>query len=268
MPNRLREATHEIMSRLERVSGYPVQVTAMGGLTALAAVRVARARTATHHVLYNPLAESEPDYPIAHGCGMALRLFAVQPADRFEVAPAESGREAIERELTAAGGIADRFRLSPAQSTSLRDKLYGGLMLQLRTTPLGLRVDRWLWETFPSLRDLQTDGARAQLAEGVGLLSPEVREFTPPRALSASLAMHGAAAEFWARTWADPTVLDPYRVAASDRDGRALMHHWDMLPDDPAQDRALVDTWATTVGIGDWYDWRPFPSPGDSAPAA
>jgi hypothetical protein len=268
MPEALRDATNEILRRLEEESGCPVQVTAMGGLSALATIRIARANATAHYVIYNPLAPSEPDYLIAHACGVALRLFAVPTESRLEVAPAETGREAVDRELAAPGGVVDRFRLSPSQAASLRDKLYGGLMLQLRTTPVGLRVDRWLWETCPSLRDLQTAGARALLAEGVALLAPDVRDVTPARALAASLAMHGAAAEFWSRTWDEPGVLEPYRQAALDRDGRALMHHWDMLPDDPARDRALIDTWADQLGMADWYEWRPYPSPGDPAPAA
>jgi hypothetical protein len=264
----LRQVTCDIIARLERETGYPAQVTALGSLGADPALRVARHPTATHHVLYNPLAEAAPDYIIAHQCGVALRLFANPPETRFELAPSDTGRSAVEREMTDPKGIVHRLRLTPEQTISLRDKLYGGLMFQLRATPVGLRVDRWLWDEFADLRDLQAAGARVQLREDLHLLDPEVRAVTPPRPLTASLAMNAAVAEFWSRTWDEPALVDPYRPPGSYRDGRALLRLWDMLPDEPAGDRGLVDAWAETLGIIDWYEWRPFPTPGAPAPAA
>jgi hypothetical protein len=264
----LRPETLEIIARLQTDTGYPVQVTALGSLNTLAAVNLARGATATHYVLFNPLADAAPDYLIAHQCAVGLRLFSVAPELRFEVAPSDAGRATVERELTDAKGLVHRLRLTPEQTTPLRDKLYGGLMMQLRTTPVGLRVDRWLWERYPGLRDVQQDAARELIAEGTASLEPEVRSMTPPRPLMASLAMSAATAEFWARTWAEPEIVDPFRSPGSYRDGRALMRLWDMIPDDALEDRSLVDAWADMLGIRDWYEWRPYPTPGESAPAA
>jgi hypothetical protein len=264
----LRQTTLDIIGELEEASGFPAQVTGLGSLDTLATVRVARGPSAKHLVLFNPHAESPPDYLIAHACGMAIRLYSVPRRERFELAPCDAGRNAVEDDLFGDEGSMREMWLTPEQAHSLRDKLYGGIMMQLKSTPVGLRVDDWLWREHPDLRDLQTVSCREQLTEGLAFLDPRVGETVPPRQLAVSVSMHVAVAGFWSRALDDPSLVEPYQAASGEAEGRALLALWDLRPNDPVDDRALVDAWADELGIGEWYEWRSFPTPGSPAPAA
>ena len=55
-------------------------------------------------------------------------------------------------------------------------RIITGLMLQLRSVPVGLRVDRWSTSTYPSLRDLQRTSIERQLGENAQALSTEVKK--------------------------------------------------------------------------------------------
>lgn len=257
----LHAAVQDIIELVETATGFPVRVAAMPALENDVTVQMARGPVAVHHVLVRPGTESRADYLIARECGRILRRFAVPENERLELAPAPEGRAAVERMLAAPDGVMHRFRLTEEQAASLRDKLYGGLMLQLRMTPVGLRVDDWLGEHFADLRDVREQAIDGEIEEARAMLAPDIRAVTPPGALMAALAMHAAEADYWARVRSDPGLLEPYRSTGSFRDGRALMRLWRETPEDAAHDRALVDGWAEMLGLQGWYVWRPYAAP-------
>lgn len=260
----LRDSTIALIQRLEEETGLAVQVTAVASLDTLATVKMARGGQAMHHVMFNPMADAAPDYLICRDCAFALRQYAPPPDDRVELAPSDVGRARVEEQLRAPKGPVHRYHLDDERVTTLRDKLYGGMMLQLKTTPVGIRVDEWLLEEYPDLSDLQQGHARQRILDDMQMLSEEVRSLTPPRPLMASLAMNAAFAEFWSRRWQEPELVEPYRAPGSFRDGRALLRISDSLPKDPGSDKALVDEWARMLGLSDWYQWRTFPTPSPS----
>lgn len=262
----LHPAAHDVMQLLESASGYPVRVTVLPALDVEVRVQMARGAAPVHHVMIHPRPTTAPDYRVCRECGRILRLFSLPPEQQVEVAPLAAGREAVVRMLRAPNGVAYRYRLDEAQTGSLAERLYGGLMLQLRTTAVGLRVDDWLADRFPDLEPLQRLTARRDLAENLALLEPEARAMAPAPALVASLAMAAAEADHWARAWGEPELLAPYRAPGSFRDGRALMRVWREIPADPAHDRDLVDAWARMVGLEGWYAWRAYQPPQRPAP--
>ena len=131
----LRDVTRAIIAQVERASGYPVLVTEDRSLQTLAAVRVARGSAPAHSITYNPSVTTQPDYLIAFQCGFILRLFANPPSERCDFAPAAHGREIVHRLLSGPEGPARKLRLQPDVVEKLRDQLFDGLMVQLRSIP-------------------------------------------------------------------------------------------------------------------------------------
>ncbi len=251
----LRETTRQILELVERASGRPVLVTEDPSLTTLAAVRMARGDAPAHVIAYNPTAGTQPDYLIAYQCGFILRLFANPPSERWDLAGTAHGRETVHQLLNAADGPARELTLAPEVVEKLRDQFFDGLMLQLRSIPIGLRVDAWILSDYPDLVPLQRGAILRQLQDGQATLSHDVRKIAPLEVYKASVSMNAAFALFWARWWNDPALALPYKSAGFEKAGAQLLAAFDEIPDEPTNDRRLVDAWGAELGLASWYEW-------------
>ena len=171
---RLRAATREVIKRVEDITARPVLVQADASLKVLATVSMARAADPAHFITYNPSGNAEPDYLICFQCGFILRLFANPPSQRFDFAGSESARVRTLEAVSAQPEIR-KLQLAPAALRQYANYLFDGLMTQLRSVPIGLRVDVWLERDFPELGELQRTFAIRQLQDNQQALSPEVR---------------------------------------------------------------------------------------------
>jgi hypothetical protein len=173
------------------------------------------------------------------------------------------GREIVERLLK---DTVRKLKLPPQVLQQLLDQLFDGLMLQLRSIPLGLRVDSWIHREYLDLAGLQREAAVRQLQDNQRSLAPDVRKIAPTKVFRSSVTMNAAFAAFWARTLKDPSLTLPFRSAGFHKDGAELLGILDEISDDPLKDCALIDAWARKLNLSNWYEWIPYGS-GPSAHA-
>lgn len=169
----LREVTRAVIGRVENASGCPVVVSEDASLKTLAASRIARGGNRIHAISFNPSAVSESDYLICYQCGFILRLFGIPAADRVDLAGTADGRQVVHRLLSAPDGPGKKLKLTPESISALRDQLFDGLMTQLRSIPIGFRVDSWILHEYPELVQLQRDMAMRQVKDNLAALSPK-----------------------------------------------------------------------------------------------
>ena len=250
------ELTQRIVNQVEEASGRPVIVQA-DSTVRVAALILARGSAPAHVVKYNPALGAEADYAICFQCGLALRIFLVPAAERFDVYTSSRGYqecEAISSQHFQKVGMAIP---APIRSQLLRQFVHG-LIVQLRSMPIALRVDDWLRRDYPELVEQQKIGNVRQLNENVTCLRPDVGKQTPKEILRPNIAMNAAFAGFWSRTWADPLVVVPYKTSANLADGQALLKIWNEIPNAPTNDRQLIEAWGDYLNLGDWYEVAPF----------
>jgi len=257
----LREVTRTVIKLVESVSGCPVIVSEDHSLKTLAASRIARGRNRFHSISYNPSAVSEPDYLICYQCGFILRLFGVSESERVDFAGTLEGREIVNRLLSAPDGPGQKLKLSTDSISALRDQLFDGLMLQLRSIPIGFRVDSWILREYPELAQLQRDMVMRQMKDNVAALSPEIKKIAPKKVYQSNLSMSAAFAEFWAKRFLEPALSLPYKAAGFLKSGAELLAILDKIPDVPSADRELVDAWANRLSLTGWYRWVPYEAP-------
>jgi len=137
----LREVTRTVIKLVEDASGCSVVVSEDASVKTLVASRIARGANRIHTILYNPSIVKEPDYLICYQCGFILRLFGIPAADRVDLAGTTEGRQVVHRLLSAPDGPGKKLKLSSESISALRDQLFDGLMTQLRSIPIGFRVD-------------------------------------------------------------------------------------------------------------------------------
>ena len=253
----MREEARSAMRAVEEATGVPVLVTDDPSLRTMATIKPAKSGAPAHLLRYNPKFASLADYLIAFQCGFSLRLFLAPDTSRYELAGTDHGRQTAGR-LVGDHLEKGALKLPPQAVTGLRDQLYDGLMLQLRSMPVGLRVDAWVRKEYPGLHEQQEDAARRQLAENQQALGPQVRQIAPERIYGASVGMSAAFAAFWGRTLADPSVVVPYRVAGLLALGEDLLRLLDEIPDEAASDKRLVEAWGDRIGVTGWFRLIPF----------
>ncbi len=139
----------------------------------------------------------------------------------------------------------------------LAQQLVDGLLTQLRSYPIGMRIDQWIHDEFPALDGLQRDAVARQQRDNLSVLQPEARKLAPKPVRDANAAMNAAYAIFCDRVFGKAGYAIPYRSAGYEKRGRALLDIMESIPDDPASDRALVDAWGEELGLADWYQWTP-----------
>jgi len=249
-------AVENVIQAVEKASGIPVIVQADTSMSLIAKVVVARNSAPAHIVSFNPKYGETTDYHIVFQCGFVLRIYQTPPELRFNVVSTDPGRR------EAAELVMDHLRRGqmnlPEQAVNeLSQQFYDGLCLQLRSIPVGMRVDRWIQDTYPALAEQQKTSALRQLAENQGTLSPKVKAIAPDRVYNASISMTAALAAFWGKMFGDTTQTIPYKVGGHLAVGERLLALLDGCPSDPASDRDLIQGWGTELGIQGWYSLAP-----------
>lgn len=254
----LMPATERVIRLVEEASRLPVIVQADPSMTLLAAVKIARGSDPAHVVTYNPRLGGSVDYAVVYQCAFVLRLFAAPESERFDFAGTWRGRKETEKLLAEHLKQNKSLNLDRTGRDKLRDQLYDGLMRQLRSVPIGLRVDAWIRQDCPELIEQQRAAIQKQLSENMMSLKPEVRTFAPPRVFEGNVAMNAAFAIYWSRINADPRAAQPYSVTQFAAMGESLLKIWEDIPFNAVNDKNLIDTWGQHLGVSGWYEFQPY----------
>jgi hypothetical protein len=249
--NDLRAATKRMLRRVEDLSGKRIQFMRDEKLPLLATLQMARNGDEFHVFRYQP--SNEPlDYLIAFQAGFLLRLFENEPGRRFDFAPSAEAGHRVEP-LVAAGQALD---LTDRQMLPEFSKLVAQwALMNLRSLPIGMRIDQWIASEFPELRELQASSIALQQQQNVDLLSFRRGKLTIPVPLMGSIAAYALFAD---RLAGQGTYAIPYGAAGVLAQGEQLLNLWDTVPSDPHHDCELVDRWARAQGLADWYTWIPY----------
>ena len=254
----LGKSVETVLRLVEETTGLPVHVEPDDSLPSniLARLNMARGKVPFHRIAYQPNRSTSPDYLIVYQCGFVLRQYAVPVSERVDFARADLAERKVRQWVTEnpkMPGMPEKAR------NDLTGFLFDGILAQLRSIPVGLRVDSWILDRCPDLAPLQREAALQQLSDNTAGLRPEVLEMMPDQALAASLSMGAAFAIYWAEKLNQPQISLPYRATGHLVAGQELFELCGSIPDDPAKDRHLIDAWADALGLQGWYRWIPSP---------
>jgi hypothetical protein len=248
-------AVEKVLKQVESLSGKPVHIEATTNLppNILANVRMARGGLPFHMIEYQASLAASPDYLIVYQCGFIIRRYAVDAANRQDFIGTPEG-EVVVREWVAKNPKASKP--PEANASGLIRFLHSGLISQVRSIPVGLRVDAWILQEFPDLLPLQEKALSKQLNDNASALRPDVQAAMPEQALAINISMSAAFAFFWAARLNQPQIALPYQATGYVERGMKLLDIFNLIPTDPSQDTALIDAWADTLGIRNWYRWE------------
>jgi hypothetical protein len=192
------------------------------------------------------------DYWVAYQAGYLLRLLELPPSERFDFSGTGVAGDRVHELLTAGLDLNDTER---SEAPGFANAVAHWAMVNLRSYAIGLRIDHWIADEYPSLKAMQRQGMDAIQEENLRLLSRRSGKLTIPVSLLGPVA---ASALFADRLLGRSTYAIPYRAAGVLDLGSALLAIVDRVPPGAAHDRELVDAWADAMGMTGWYAWIPY----------
>ena len=254
----LRGTTRKLMAETEQATGCQVVVTVDASLTMMSGVLMATSDRPGHIVRIHPKAPAAVDYYIVYYCGMIQRFFENPPEERFFFGVGEKGRYQFRKMLERMPSFK---RLNDAAIFAMCEQLLNGIMTHLRSIPLGLRLDNWIFNEHPELLEMQRAAIQPQLQENSGSTGEKFRSVCPPQVFDATMAINAAFAQFWAEKWSQPELALPYKASGYAAAGEKLLKILHDLPDSGRTDKALIDAWGAELKLTNGYVWVPYPGP-------
>jgi hypothetical protein len=245
------EAQQRALNQLEKLSGKPVVLQEDARLPNLARIQIATVARPAHVLSYNPKAACELPYLVCFQCELAKRTVLAAPDEKFNVASTDATYRQVEKLVRDQKAVPDKMVATYSQMIT------DGLGTQLRSMPIGIRVDRALYRDHPELRDLQRAAAERSMKENVGVLHPSIRAQAPDLFIRATAGMNAAFASAWSTLWNEDAHSVPYRLAGFLEQGEELLAALDATPDSPTHDRELVSKWANLLKIDHLYQVGP-----------
>jgi hypothetical protein len=216
----LGKVANDILERVEAKTGKSIQFLRDENLSVLSTLQMARNGADFHVLRYKP--SDEPlDYFVAFQAGFVLRLFDNEPNMRFDFSPKTDAPKFVEILATTGQALGPHdLQVLPEFSKIVAQ----WALMNLRSLPIGMRVDRWIATEFPELKELQKSGIAVQQQQNMDVLAYRLGKLTVPTPL---LGPNAAYALFADRMLGVESFCIPYQAIGLLSHGRELMRIWD-----------------------------------------
>ena len=245
---KLKSCTLKILQRVEELSGKSVQFMRDENLQVLSTLQMARNGAEFHILRYQP-SDAPLDYLVAYQAGFALRIFENPEEQRFDFNRTEGATSAVTRLLTGGQALSANDLEGVPQ---FAERIAHWALMNLRSLPVGMRIDQWLATEYPELKDQQLVSHRLQQQQNMSALTLRHGKLTVPVVLLSTVAAY---AIFSDRLAGVTRYAIPFEAAGILEDGRNLLELLDKVPQESINDRVLVELWANTCGMSNWYEW-------------
>jgi hypothetical protein len=253
----LPEPVRAILDTLRDVTGRDVLFVRKSELKSLARIRMAGGASAAYVLFYRDEHDPRIHHAIANECGHLIRLFGAPPRKRL-VAVANERTQARYREEIRE----DIQRLSLIHGLdTLRTFIplwYESVVFQLTRMPPDIMIERWIYEEYPDMRDIQLAALQEQHEKAVTVLSGNFRRMTPRKIYEVSQVMNYVFFRL-AGELLGIRLIDAYEKSRYMLEGEELAI-WtaDHYSEDHEGDVSVIDTWARALQLSEWFEWRRF----------
>lgn len=200
--------------------------------------------TAGHHIL--------------HEVGHIVQYFRVPRQERFTAAGSEQDlaqagvdlKDEINRLLISRGLSLDNF-------PRVLKNFYNHLFDSLTCHPRDIRVEQWIHDNFPSVRDAQSNFLRSEII-GIGETLADDPELDSqlPTIMMRQKAMTAARAFHTAGLCKNQLLLGSYAGSEIMKLGEQLVQMaLDPTDEGHRSDMRAIDNWAKKLGMVGWYQW-------------
>jgi len=242
-----------IVEMVEEISGKEIDFQIHEKLPVDGLIKIARANMPKHLLKIKASKVKNISEMIAHECGHALRVYSVAPSER-RVSFSNSFLVAM-----ATGELeSEKSSLPPETKSMMVDTWINGLVMQVNNLPVDVRIERWIYDTYPGLRMEQKEYLENLADTCVSSFSKETLEITPPKVFRCNMAMVYAflsaigllIGEDYSQHFAPYPEIIQY--------GKVLVKLLEEPDRGYLQDIETTNYWAKILGLTNWFSWTDF----------
>ncbi len=242
-------STQSLIDQATTVSGYGFDIVYDTSLPVSSSVKMAGREGRECHEIVLRLPSDENNYLIAWQAAFVLHQYQTPETERTNLQPNAAYLAKVKDEL-----LQMHPTIPLAQRDAFTDHVLGGILTQLRSTPVGMLVDLHLHREFPELHATQRQSLINQVVENIGCLQLTPQMF-PKIVVRANQAMNAAHALMVAELFEIPDLFEPYRTIGLEAAAAILLEPCQHQVFEGTQDRELIDSWGRNLGIDKWYQW-------------
>ena len=243
----------ELVSGVLDRTGYPLLLSEEPGIGYDSELRVARPSRCVHEVAYVPEYREYRVHFLVNGAFKILRLWDMPQEERY--VPATEVRKGLPLEdfVELRNKLPDFPRDQLEQVLS--KFLYQGIIRQLTSMPVDIRVEKELAEALPEHWEAQKAYLERQVRDLEPTFLPEMEKFCPEKLYSASTAMNVVLADEAAEIAGVP-VSRRIKETSCRPLGEKLREVLHSVQEPACRgDRLATDAWARELGLEGWYEW-------------
>ena len=248
--------TREILKDVEELTNKKFKFIPNSKITPHAKLKMARNDMEHHIVYYKEGASQNINHIIAHECGHIIRLFEASPSERLIPSLSSKNFESAMSDMRA--DIETISKIMPKSKVEkLIEMLFKGLVMQLTNQPVDIKIEEWIYNGYPGLRELQKISFQSQLKEAIGGLNKDVRAITPSKIYETSHSMNYAYFNALAKK-TKFNLYGSYDNFEFENKGRMLFEILDKYEDIFDGDLKRINDWAKILDLSLWYEWKNF----------
>jgi hypothetical protein len=245
--------TAKLIASVEEVSGYRVTIDTIDGIQENAQMISARPGNPFHLIRVNTAHRRYADYIVAVQCGMLLVMWS-DPSKVPELVPDRAKCDYWGKRWSGSKPMAS---LPPESALRMANLYLQGLIQQLHSLPMEIRVARLCFESCPGLREMQHELLTAHLRQLSEIFSPKIRQQLPQELFEKGAAMNAALAKAWGELAESRLPVIPYEATGYLEKGENLLAVIDTLPENTSENHVMtVDSWAEQLGMGSLFGWK------------
>lgn len=246
-----------VLEEARRITGKDIEFIPRDNMPTYAIFKIARKSMPSHLIYYRKDHDDIINHIIVHECGHLFRIFRcpenqrLMPYSDREIKI--SALRKIEHEMT------ELAKVIPVEKIpSFMDFCYNGLVHQLTNLPPDIMIEKWIFNEFPALRQLQLKSLNKQLADSVVSFTKPESRMMPHTILYASNVMSYAffrilgfhVGQNFIRQFRSMPYLDKGKELAALTEKEHVDSH--------QGDNLMIDKWADFLNVPNWFKWRNF----------
>jgi len=245
--------TAQLLASAEDATGYRINIDVMEGIQDDARMVAARPGNPFHLIRINSEQRRYADYIVAVQCGMLLVLWS-DPTNVPELVPEQAKCDYWGKRWAGSKQLASLPRESAMKMAGF---YLQGLIQQVYSLPLEIRVARICFENCPGLREMQEEKLTSHLRKLSEVFSPKIRQQVPPDVFDKNVTMNAALAKAWSELTDSRLPIIPYEATGYLEKGAKLLAAIDDLPENKAENLVKnVDLWADQLGMSSLFRWK------------